>query len=41
MKLRVAYGHNQQIGLGIGWDTEYKDLVFEFGAWWLAIGLKK
>ena len=35
------YGNTHEIGLGICFDLHYKDLVFRFGKWYIAIGWKK
>ena len=35
------YGTTHEFGLGFCWDFEYKDFVFRFGKWYIAIGIKR
>lgn len=37
----TSKGTTDEIGLGICFDLNYKDLVIRFGKWYLAIGVKK
>ena len=38
--VRITRGTTQKFGIGLSWDLEYKDVVFELANWYIAIGLR-